>query len=143
MDIEIFTLCDAATDYSGRLNILGAFDTIYANSFPATHPQCSVALRIRFSKIEEGPHKVKVNFVDEDGRAIIPPFNLDIDVGFGENRQSVTRNMILCLHGIVFKNPGIYAVDLAIDGRQERSLPLTVEKISKEAPRHSSQTPLH
>ena len=38
VDIEIFTLCDAAADYQGRLNILGVFDTIFAPQMPASHP---------------------------------------------------------------------------------------------------------
>ncbi len=55
MDIQIAILCDAATDNNGKLNILGTFDTIYSAQLPATHPQCSIALRMTFSKGEEGP----------------------------------------------------------------------------------------
>ena len=132
MDIEIFTLCDAATDYAGKINILGAFDTIYAKSFPATHPQCAIALRMRFRRIEEGQHRIKLNFVDEDGHSIIPPLDTNVDVKFKENQQSTTRNMILYLQRVTFKNPGIYSIDLAIDGRQEKSLPLIVERVPEK-----------
>ena len=54
MDIQIAALCDAATDSHGKLNILGTFDTINAGQMPAVHPQCSIALRLVFSKMEEG-----------------------------------------------------------------------------------------
>ena len=30
MNIQVAVLCDAATDENGKLNLLGAFDTIYA-----------------------------------------------------------------------------------------------------------------
>jgi hypothetical protein len=43
MNIQVAVLCDAATDDNGKLNLLGAFDTIYARELPAIHPQCAVA----------------------------------------------------------------------------------------------------
>ena len=47
MTIQVAVLCDAATDESGKLNLLGAFDTIYTQQLPAVHPQCSVRLAER------------------------------------------------------------------------------------------------
>ena len=44
MNIEVFSLCDAATNDRGKLNILGAFDTIGLVKLPGVHLQCSVAL---------------------------------------------------------------------------------------------------
>ena len=41
MNIQVAVLCDAATDDNGKLNLLGAFDTIYTQQLPAVHPQCS------------------------------------------------------------------------------------------------------
>ena len=38
MRLEIFTLCDAATDSVGKLNILGSFDTLWAREAPVSHP---------------------------------------------------------------------------------------------------------
>src|SRR5271156_3834845 len=48
MNIQVAVLCDAATDDNGKLNLLGAFDTIYTQQLPAVHPQCSIALRVTF-----------------------------------------------------------------------------------------------
>ena len=75
MNIQVAVLCDAATDDNGKLNLLGAFDTIYAPQLPAVHPQCSVALRVTFMSGDEGERKLKLNFVNADGRAIMPPSN--------------------------------------------------------------------
>src|SRR2546425_11949134 len=80
MHVQIAALCDAATDYNGKLNLLGTFDTVLTQQMPAVHPQCSVALRIVFDKIEEGHHKVKMNFVDDDGRFIMPSIEMPFDV---------------------------------------------------------------
>ena len=53
MNVELFVLCDAATDYQGKLNILGTFDAIRAKEMPVVYPLCTVALRMRFQKTEE------------------------------------------------------------------------------------------
>ena len=126
MDIEILALCDAATDNGGKLNILGAFDSIVVNSVPAVHPQCSVALRIRFSRIEEGDHKLKINLVDEDGAEVIPGVDAAIKVTFQGDESSLATNMVMNLQRLQLKKDGEYSIDLAIDGRHERSIPLLV-----------------
>ena len=79
MNIQVAVLCDAATDDNGKLNLLGAFDTIYAPQLPAVHPQCSVALRVTFMSGDVGERKLKLNFVNADGRAIMPPIEIPVD----------------------------------------------------------------
>ncbi|MEK6634821.1 MAG: hypothetical protein AABY38_00560 [Planctomycetota bacterium] len=124
MNKEVFVLCDAATETVGKLNILGAFDNIYSRSAPATHPQCAIALRVRFNQIEKGEHKIRVNIVDEDGKLIMPSLDAKINVDFPQNMDSSIANLILNIHGLKIEKFGKYSVDLAIDGRQEASLPL-------------------
>ena len=58
MDVQIAALCDSAVDYSGKLCLLGAFDSIYVQRFPAVHPHCSIALRLVFNQAEEGRHQL-------------------------------------------------------------------------------------
>jgi hypothetical protein len=129
VEIEIFALCDAATDYSGKLNLLGTFDFIWAKQFPATHPHCSVALRVRFERIEEGDHRVRISIVDEDGKPIGPSVDGGIGVKFPPNLPSICANMVLNITGMKFEKPGWYSIDLAIDNRHEKSLPLTVSLV--------------
>ena len=126
MNIEVFSLCDAATDNAGKLNVLGAFDTIWARNIPVIHPQCAIALRIRFENIERGEHKVSVNFVDLDGRHIIPPANGTININFPNEQRSGSANLILNIQMLRLEKYSEYSIDLAIDGRRERSLPLFV-----------------
>lgn len=131
MEIEIFTLCDAAADYQGRLNILGVFDTIFASQMPARHPFCSVALRIRFQMTERGQHRLTLHIVDDDGNLVIPAIVAAFSVEIPSNSQIASANLVLNLGQLQFKNYGEYAINLAIDGRQEASLPFWV----KEPPR--------
>lgn len=135
MEIQIATLCDAATDYNGKLNLLGTFDTIFASQLPAVHMQCSIALRIVFNKIEEGAHKVKINFVDEDGKFVMPSIDMPIDVAMPEEANFQSRNFIVNIHQLKFEKPGQYAIDIAVDGRMETRIPLQVRHVPpKTAP---------
>ncbi len=126
MDIEVFTLCDAATESAGKLNILGSFDRIITRQLPTIHPHCAIALRIRFDRIEEGEHRVKINLVNDDGKAVFPGLDGNISVKIPPDGQSICANMILNLNGLKFENAGQYSIDLAIDGRHEKSLPIYI-----------------
>jgi len=126
MDIEIFTLCDAATESAGKLNILGTFDRLISRQLPTVHPHCAIALRVRFDRIEEGDHHVKINLVNDDGQAVFPGLDGNISVKMTPEGQSVCANLILNLNGLKFQKAGEYSIDLAIDGRHEKSLPMFI-----------------
>lgn len=128
MQIEIFSLCDAATADGGKLSMLGAFDAIRTGKFPAVHPQCAIALRVRFSRIEEGDHKMTVHFVDGDGKNVLPPMQGEIKVGPFSGQGSFSTNFIFNLQGLKFDKGGEYSIDLAIDGQHKASLPLFVKE---------------
>ena len=138
MTIQVAALCDAATEYSGKLNLLGAFDTIYAPQMPAFHAQCSIAVRIAFERMEEGPHKLMLNFVDEDGRSILPAMDAPMDAVFPSDATFLSRNYIVNIQQLRFETPGLYSVDLSIDGRQLTSIPLAVKLLEKSVDGHAS-----
>ena len=106
MDIQIAALCDAATDSHGKLNILGTFDTINAGQLPAVHPQCSIALRLVFSKMEEGHKELKLNFVDEDGKLVMPSIDIPVDVQVPEDTSFISRNFIINIQQLRFERAG-------------------------------------
>lgn len=140
MDMQIAILCDAATDNSGKLNILGTFDTIYTTQLPAIHPQCSIALRMAFNKAEEGIHKVRLTFVDEDGKPVMPnmtSIDMAVDVKVPDDTLFVSRNFIVNIHQLKFERPGLYSVDISMDGRQVGSISLLV----KQMPAKEEQQP--
>jgi hypothetical protein len=131
LNIEIFTLCDAATEYHGRLNILGVFDTIFAPRMPAMHPYCSVALRIRFGMIEQGEHRLRLHIVDDDGNLVVPPIEGALNVALPANSQIASANLVLNLGQLQFMSYGEYAINLAIDENQVASLPFWVKEPPK------------
>ena len=128
MNVEVFCLCDAATENSGKLNILGAFDTIMLAKVPGVHYQCAVVVRVRFSAAELGIHQVAVNFVDADGNHLVPSACGTLSVS-----TAGSANLILNLQRLVIPKFGDYAIDLTINGVHVSTLPLfvTVEESSK------------
>ena len=133
MNIEAFLLCDAATDQQGKLNVLGAFDNIYAKGLPAVHPACVVAARIRFEKVEAGEHTVRVHVIVQDGKEIIPRLDGKVSVRVADDLDSGVINLLLHLRGLKFESYGQYRIDLALDGKIAGSLPLHVREMPREA----------
>ncbi|MBN2019204.1 MAG: hypothetical protein JW749_03145 [Sedimentisphaerales bacterium] len=129
MNIEAFLLCDAATDQMGKLNVLGAFDHIGAKKMPTKHPACAIVCRIRFERIEEGDHKIRIQIIDEDARPLGPKLDGNINVRFSNDADSVVSNFILNIHGLQFEKYGEYRIDLAIDGQIRGSLPFYVMEL--------------
>jgi|SRR6478736_10042656 len=129
MNIQVAVLCDAATNDNEKLSLLGAFDTIYARELPAIHPQCAVALRITFSSADEGSHKLKLNFVDADGRSIMPPIEFPVEVSLPGDLHFGTRNFILTIQQLKFDAPGVYSMDVIYDGQVQTNIPLLVRHV--------------
>jgi hypothetical protein len=132
MDIEAFLLCDAATDQQGKLNVLGAFDTIWAKKLPAIHPACAIAARIRFEKVEEGNHPIRICIIDEDGKSICPKLEGNMNVRIGDDVDSTATNIVLNIQRLKFEKYGQYRIDLAIDNQIKGSLPFHVREIPNQ-----------
>jgi len=123
MNIQVAVLCDAANEDSGKLNLLGAFDTIYAPQMPAVHPQCAVALRVTFLSGEEGERALKLNFVNADGHPIMPAIEMPVAVALPDDVHFVTRNFIVNIQQLKFAEAGLYSVDVRLPLPHFRMLP--------------------
>lgn len=140
MNIEIAAICDAATanGMGGRLNILGAFDRIFAPKFPMAIPQCSAAFRIRYQRAEAGQHDLSLVFEDVVGKPIVPPMQSKIPLEpVAQGFDTAAVNLVLNLQRLPIQRPDKYIVRLAIDNEELISLPLYV----LEAPLPPGQQP--
>jgi hypothetical protein len=135
MNIQVAVLCDAATDDNGKLNFLGAFDTIYAPQLPAVHPQCAVALRVTFMSGDEGTRKLTLNFINADGCSIMPkPLpDIPVEVRLPEDVHFLTRNFIVNFQQLQFPEAGFYSVDIRFDGESRANIPLQVKNMPPRA----------
>jgi hypothetical protein len=128
MLVEIFSLCDASTSENGKLNILGAFDTIWVRQFPAVYPHCAVAIRIRFLAVEKGDHKVGLRLIDMDGKDVLPPAGGSLHLDLSEGLSSGSSNLILNIQSMKLDKTGEFSLELSIDGEHAFSLPLFVRQ---------------
>ena len=129
MKIELFTVCDFAADYSGKLTVVGIFDTLNAKQVPVVHPHWCVAAKLRFDKIEEGQKKIRFSISDTDGRTVLPATELAIAAIVPHDLPSATANLVLNIGGVKFDRFGEHSVNLAIDDRHEASIPLFVRQV--------------
>jgi hypothetical protein len=133
MNIQVAVLCDAATTENDKLSLLGAFDTIITPQRPtpqrpAVHPQCAVALRATFMPGDEGPHQLEINFINADGRSIMPNFPpIPFDIALPEDLHFVTRNFTASIQQLQFPEAGLYSVDIRFDKVSRASIPLLVK----------------
>ena len=128
MQVEIFAISDAATSENGKLNILGAFDTIWVKQLPAVYPHCAVAVRMRFLSLEQGNHALAVRFMDADGVNVLPPANGSFSISMPETQRTTSADIVLNIQSLNLIKSGEYSLELAVDGDNLRSLPLFVKE---------------
>ena len=130
MELEIFTLADFAQDNNSKMTVVGTFDSIHTKQFPALHPACSVACRVRFAAKESGPHDFKLRLTDSDGKEIIQPITGNINVGVPPNGQVATINIIINFAQLKFEKAGRYSFELFIDDEWKSGLPLFLNQMT-------------
>ena len=136
MEIDLALLADAATvDAAGKLNILGIFDRISTSGFPARHPHISLVLRFGASIQEAGDHTVEIVLKDPAGVEVIR-LNGDIKVGMGPTAVGgrVRVPQVVNMDRLVFKKPGQYSFDVAVDGEHQVSIPLIIHDATPRGP---------
>lgn len=112
MNVKYSFVCDAANiAQSGNLNVLGIFKSINAVQFPCVYPRFMYIAHIEFHRSETGKHKFKLNFINDDGKEILPPMYGEINV----NPQNPFTNIMVNINGATFPKPGAYQIDLNID----------------------------
>lgn len=134
MNIYTAVLCDSAEDLQGKLNVTGAFDTLFAERFPVAHKECSLALRFGYTQEDAGTHKISLNIVDDKGKSILPeetPIQGEISVEIPEGLDFFTRNSIIRLQNMIFQKDGTYTVDITMNDAPLVAIPFRVVLVKK------------
>ncbi|MDR0721457.1 MAG: hypothetical protein LBF75_01510 [Treponema sp.] len=127
MKIELFTFCDFAQENSGKLTIVGTFDTIISRTFPCMHPQLAVVIRIRFDLWEFSSHSFRIETRDLQGEMSMDPITGNIDVK-GVGNATAVSHLVFTISNLRFKNIGVINFVLYIDDREVGLIPLHVRK---------------
>ena len=133
MNIALAVVCDhALIDQSGKLSVIGIFERIWVERFPAVHPRLHLVLRLKGRRTELGEHPVAIALHDPDGREVLRG---DGVVQIGEPPAGVTEveaGAVLAFD-VPLERPGVYTFDVAVDGERQASVPVTVSQMPSPA----------
>ena len=131
MKADIFTLCDSAQEYQGKLIIVGTFNTILSPEYPVIHPDFAIAARILFDPADaDSHHEIKVTITSEKGDdVLLPPEKFSLDINEKKDTESVI-NVLVKANNIKIPKEGRYTVRLMVDDKEITST-LTAVKQDK------------
>ena len=131
MRLDLLLVADAATvDASGKLNILGVFDHIAAAEFPARHERMCLVLRFTAAAGETGDHAVEVVIRDPMGDELARMTGT-IELGPFSGPDDVHIPQVLHMDGFVFPNPGVYDVQVEVDGQVEGGIQMRLSRAAR------------
>jgi hypothetical protein len=134
VNIQLALVCDhAIIDQHGKLSVLGIFDRIWVERFPAIHPRLHLVLRLKGRRTEIGDHTVLIQLVDMQGQEILRG---EGNVAIGEPPAGVLdiEAAAVLAFDVPLERPGVYTFEIAVDGARSASVPLTVAQM--QAPAH-------
>ena len=139
MEINLALVCDyAIVDRFGKLSIMGIFEQLWINRFPAVHPRVHLVLRLKGRRTEIGKHRVRIRFMNDTDEEII---NGDGVFEFNEPPAGVTE--IEAGTVLVFDLPlakaGPYRFHIAVDDEVTTAVKLNVVQVPN--PPHFAQQP--
>ena len=127
MKVELFSFCDFAQENSGKLTVIGTFDTIISRNFPCIHPQLSVVIRLRFDLWEFSNHSFRIECNDLDGNTSLEPITGNVDVQGAGNATAVSH-LVFTISNLRLAKSGILNFVLFIDEKEVMSIPLYIRK---------------
>jgi hypothetical protein len=114
---------------NGLVYILGAgIDTLWRDAYPAPFG-VSVVIRLVGSRTESNrPHTIEVVCNDQDGSSVFAqPITVQIPARSAPREYpggwDLAAQIVLNLGGVPIPRPGIYALEILLDGQQVRTLP--------------------
>jgi hypothetical protein len=126
MELQFAVTCDhALIDGNNKLSIIGIFDKIFAKQLPTTHPSFFFVAIIQAHRSEIGNHEIKINFVDQDGKEVIPTINQTTKI----EKDKLRNNIMANFNNMKFLTPGTYSFDIVADNKHIGSVPLILQKI--------------
>ena len=140
MHLDFAVIADyALVDQAGKLSVLGIFQHIWVQQFPAMHPRLHLVLRLKGKRTEVGEHAVQIRLLDEQEAEILGGAG---KVTFAEPPAGVTEIEAgaILVFDVPFPHAGPYRFVIAIDGEQQTSVPVTVSQVPSPAPGQDGAT---
>jgi hypothetical protein len=133
VNVQLALVCDhAIIDQHGKLSVLGIFDRIWVERFPAIHPRLHLVLRLKGRRTEVGDHTVLIQLVDDTGREILRG---EGNVQIGEPPAGIVdiEAAAVLAFDVPLERVGVYTFEIAVDGARVASVPIGVAQMPSSA----------
>lgn len=129
MHLDFAVVADyALVDQSGKISVLGIFQHIWVQQFPAMHPRLHLVLRLKGRRTEIGEHAVHIRLVDDHSVEILGGSG---SVTFAEPPAGVTEieAAAILVFDVPFPHHGVYKFAITLDGEGAAEVPITVSQM--------------
>ena len=129
MHLDFAVVADyALVDQSGKISVLGIFQHIWVQQFPAMHPRLHLVLRLKGKRTEIGEHAVHIRLVDDHAVEILGGSG---SVTFAEPPAGVTEieAAAILVFDVPFPHHGVYKFAITLDGEGAAEVPITVSQM--------------
>lgn len=126
MKVDFAVVCDyALIDQYGKLSVLGIFQHIWVQQFPALHPRLHLVLRVKGKRTEVGTHTVRIRLSDDQGNDVL---NGDGTVTFAEPAAGILEIEAgaVLMFDVPFQRAGRYEFDISVDDQPQAIVPISV-----------------
>lgn len=126
MTIELFSLCDGAYNYNGKLTIVGTLASLSPTSLPV-RIKIGVAMRIRVENGETGEKDMHIRFKAPDGNYL--PIDMAAKLNIADTEDPFSYIMFAAeIQGFPVDMEGIYHSEVTIDSVVMNEYPFYVKK---------------
>jgi len=133
VNVALAVACDhALIDQAGKLSVIGIFERIWVERFPAVHPRLHLVLRLKGRRTEIGQHPIVIQLLDPDGREVLRG---DGSVQIGEPPAGVTEveaGAVLAFD-VPLERAGTYHFAITVDGQHAADVPVSVTQMPAAA----------
>jgi hypothetical protein len=119
-------LCDdVRQELGGKFSLMGLFESIYANAFPAVHPRFAIVNEWTGGK---GDFKLKIRLLSPNKQEILSESEATLKL-FSETQR---HRDISVRFNTTFNAPGTYWVEMLLDDERVNLVPLPLQMITEK-----------
>lgn len=115
MNIELFTLCDGAFNYNGKLTIVGTLSNVGVSEIPA-RLNIGVGVKLRLDPFETVGNKLGIMFYNPDGTKIPIDVNVDLDSKLTEEISYIA--LAVNIQGLPINQLGLHNAKLLLEEKE-------------------------
>ena len=111
MKIELFTLCDGAFNYNGKLTIVGTIDGIRVHQIPSKET-LNIAMKLLAQKNEAVNSDLVIDIYNPDGIKIPSQVSCRINI---EPKEEISHiSLAAVVQGVPFNQEGVYTINVSL-----------------------------